>query len=249
LIAIAGWHEAITGAIAAGLIAAAAAVVFGVPILRLRGLALLMVTLALGVIAYEVANQASWLTGGDNGLMGITIAPLLGVLHWSVYGQTAYLYALAWLFLLFWVARRLVSSPFGVALQGVRENHERMSLVGASVPGHLLRVFVVSAFMAGVAGAVLAQTAGLVGLQVFSIDNSVDVLVMLVLGGIGRLYGALLGAAVYVVLKDFAAEWNPYHWMFVVGGLLVIVVRFAEGGLLGMADRAAAWARHRLGFA
>jgi branched-chain amino acid transport system permease protein len=249
LLALAGWTEAISGAIVAGLAAAVLALVLGPLILRLTGLSLLMVTLALGVIAYEAANKATWLTGGDNGLDGITIAPLFGVFRWSVYGRTGYLYALGWLFVLFWGARRLVASPFGVALQGVRENRQRMALVGAPVLWHLVRAYAVSAFMAGVAGALSAQTTGFVGLQVLSLDNSTDVIVMLVLGGIGRLYGGLVGAPVYVLVKDFAAEWNPYHWMFVIGGLLIFVVRFARGGLLGMADAAIRWPAARRGHA
>ena len=225
----------------------AAGAMLGPLILRMTGLPLLMVTLALGVMAYEAANKATWLTGGDNGFDGITITPLFGVFPWSVYGRTGYLYALGWLFVLFWVTRRIIASPFGVALQGVRENRQRMALVGAPVLWHLVRAYVVSAFMAGVAGALSAQTTGFVGLQVLSLDNSTDVIVMLVLGGIGRLYGGLLGAPVYVLVKDFAAEWNPYHWMFVIGGLLIFVVRFARGGLLGMADVAIRWPAARRG--
>jgi branched-chain amino acid transport system permease protein len=130
----------------------------------------------------------------------------------------------------------LLASPFGVALQGIRENRERMTLIGAPVLGHLVRAYVISAFMDGVAGALSAQTTRFVGLAVFSLDNSADVMVMLVLGGIGRLYGGLIGAPIYVTIKDFAATWNPYHWMFVIGALLVVVVRFAQGGILGMVD-------------
>jgi branched-chain amino acid transport system permease protein len=101
-----------------------------------------------------------------------------------------------------------------------------------------VRAYVISAFMAGVAGALSAQTTRFVGLEVLSLDNSADVMVMLVLGGVGRLYGGLVGAPVYIVVKDLSAEWNPYHWMFVIGGLLIFVVRFARGGILGMLDAA-----------
>jgi branched-chain amino acid transport system permease protein len=238
LLALAGFNEAITGAAASGALAALMAALIGPLILRLTGLPLLMVTLALGVIAYEVANKLTWLTGGDDGLQGIELKPLLGMFPFTVYGHTGYLYALSCLFVAFIATRRLLASPFGVALQGIRENRERMTLIGAPVLGHLVRAYVISAFMAGVAGALSAQTTRFVGLAVFSLDNSADVMVMLVLGGIGRLYGGLIGAPIYVTIKDFAATWNPYHWMFVIGALLVVVVRFAQGGILGMVDLA-----------
>jgi branched-chain amino acid transport system permease protein len=238
LLALAGWHEAVTGALLAGLASAGAAAVVGPLILRLTGLPFLMVTLALGVIAYEAANKATWLTGGDDGLQGIALTPLFGLFPWSVYGKTGYLYSLGWLFFLSLTARRLMASPFGLALQGIRENSQRMTLIGAPVLWHLVRAYAISAFMAGIAGALSAQTTRFVGLEVLSLDNSADVMVMLVLGGVGRLYGGLVGAPVYIVVKNFSAEWNPYHWMFVIGGLLIFVVRFARGGILGMVDLA-----------
>lgn len=238
LVALAGWHEAVSGALLAGIAAGIVAAALGPLILRLKGLPFLMVTLALGVVAYEAANKATWLTGGDDGLQGITLAPLFGLFSWSVYGKTGFLYSFGWLFLLSMAARRLVASPFGMALQGIRENDQRMALIGAPVLGHLVRAYVISAFMAGVAGALSAQTTRFVGLEVLSLDNSADVMVMLVLGGVGRLYGGLVGAPVYIVVKDLSAEWNPYHWMFVIGGLLIFVVRFARGGILGMLDAA-----------
>jgi branched-chain amino acid transport system permease protein len=239
LLAVAGYQEPITAAVAGGLLAATIALVLGPLILRLDGLPLLMVTLSIGLLFYEGANKLTWLTGGDDGLQGIEIAPLLDQFPFTVYGDTGYLYSLVWLFLLFVAMRRLAASPFGVSLQGIRENRVRMRLIGTPVLGHLVLAYSISAFMAGVAGAVSAQTTKFVGLAVFSLDTSADVMVMLVLGGIGRIYGALLGAPIYVVVKDFAATWNPYHWMFVIGGLLVVVVRFARGGILGLLDAAA----------
>jgi branched-chain amino acid transport system permease protein len=249
LLALSGWGEAITGALFGGTIAALCAALAGPLILRLRGLPLIMVTLGLGLIVYEAANRASWLTGGHDGLQGIVIAPLFGIFKWSIYGDTGYLYALGWLVVLFAAARVLVASPFGVALQGIRENHARMQVIGVSVLRHLVIVFTVSAFVAGVAGAVSAQTNAFVGLESVSLEQSIYTLAMLVLGGIGRLYGALLGALVYMVVQYFAQQWNPYYWMFAIGLLLIVVMRFGRGGLMGIAEAAVrrlAWRREAL---
>jgi branched-chain amino acid transport system permease protein len=235
-ISLGGWHEPISGALLAGFAAGLLALALGPLVVFYNGLPQIMVTLLVMLIGYEAANKATWLTGGDDGLGGFELDPLLGIFRWSVYGQTAYLYALVWLFVIFALARRLIASPFGVALQGFRENRNRMLLIGAPVKWHLIRVYAVSGFFAGIAGAVSAQTAKFVSLNSLSLNLSVDVLVMLVLGGVGRLYGALLGATVYTLVHHFAAEWNPYHWMFVIGGLLVFVVRFARGGILGVLE-------------
>lgn len=239
------WHqEAISGAFLAGIAAALFAAVVGPVLMRMSGLPQIMVTLALNVILFEAGHKAVGITGGDDGLQGIRLDPLLGVFRWTVFGQTSYLYALGWLFVLFLLVRAIVCSPYGVALQGVRENPERMRFVGAPVRRQLVVAYVVSAFVAGVAGAVSAQTVKFVGLEALSVEKSIDALVMLVLGGVGRLYGALVGAPVYMLVHQVASEWNPFHWMFVIGGLLILVVMFARGGILGIVDTLlAAWRR------
>jgi branched-chain amino acid transport system permease protein len=236
LATFAGWTEPISGTLLGGVSGAALAAVTGPIVLRLTGLPLIMVTLALGVIAFEAANKLTWLTGGDDGLYGVVIAPLFGVFPWTMFAKTAYLYVLAWTFLLFLLVRSVVASPFGVAIQGIRENSQRMRLIGTPVLGKLLRVYIVSGFVAGVAGALSAQTTKFVGLAVLSVDTSVNALVMLVLGGVGKLYGGLIGAPVYMIVHHFASQWNPYHWMFIIGALLTVVVMFARGGILGIAE-------------
>jgi len=236
LLAIAGWNEAICGVLGAALLCAAVAGVAAPFLLRLTGLPLVMVTVGMSSILLEAANKASWLTGGDDGLYGIRLRPLFGRFAWSISGETKFLYTFAWLLVSFFVIRRLVSSPFGVALQGIRENSSRMKLMGNSVLPHLIIAFVVSAAFAGVAGALWAQTGGFVGLGVLSLDTSIDVLVMLVLGGLGSLYGGLIGAPVYLIFKNFAQELNPFYWMFFVGALLIVVVRFSRGGILGLIE-------------
>jgi branched-chain amino acid transport system permease protein len=216
-------------------IAALVAAALGPFLLRLTGLPLIMVTLGVSVIVHEAANKAAWLTGGDDGLTGFSMSPLLGTFRWSVFGDTKYFYALGWLFVLFYVLKRVVASPFGVALQGIRENGLRMRLIGTSTVRHLTVAYSLSAGVAGVAGALSAQTNAFVGLGVLGLDTTIDGLVIVVLGGIGTLYGALIGAPVYVIVKHFAQQWNPFYWMFVIGILLIVVVRFSRGGLLGMA--------------
>jgi branched-chain amino acid transport system permease protein len=240
-IALLGWTEAVTGALASGVIAALAAAALGPFLLRLTGLPLIMVTLGVSVIVYEAANKAAWLTGGDDGLTGFSMSPLFGAFRWSVFGDTKYFYALGWLFVLFYLVKQVVASPFGVALQGIRENSLRMRLIGTSTLRHLTIAYSLSAGVAGVAGALLAQTNAFVGLGVLGLDTTIDGLVIVVLGGIGTLYGALIGAPVYMVVKHFAQQWNPFYWMFVIGALLIVVVRFSRGGLLGMARAGLMW--------
>jgi branched-chain amino acid transport system permease protein len=236
LLALGGWREPIADVIIAGVASAAVAAVLCRLIVRLSGLPIIMVTLSLAAIGYEAANKATWLTHGDDGMQGFDYLPILGIFHWSVYGRESYLYVLAWLFVLFLVVRVAIASPFGVALQGVRENRTRMALLGAPVGRHLLIAYALSGFIAGAAGALSTETTKFVGLDSLSIDRSVDVLLMTVLGGVGRIYGPLVGAPAYTIVHHFAAQWNPYHWMFVVGILLIVVVRFARGGIIGMAE-------------
>ena len=236
LINLAGWHEALTGALAGGAASGLFALAIGPLILRLTGLPFIMVTLGIAAIVYEAANKAVWLTGGDNGLPGLTLDPLFGFFRWSVFGHTAYLYVLGWLLVLFYVCRRIVASPFGMALQGIRENPGRMRLIGGPVLRHLVAAYAIASAMAGIAGALSAQTNAFVGLEVLSLNTSIDGLVMLVLGGVGRLYGGLVGAPLYMFVQHFAQQWNPYYWMFLIGALLIFTVRFSRGGLLGLLD-------------
>jgi branched-chain amino acid transport system permease protein len=234
LITFVGWREPITSALLGAAIAAAFAAATGPFVLRLKGLPLVMVTLSIGFIVLEAANKASWLTGGHNGLQNIEIAPILGRFEWSIYGDVSYLYVLAFLVVVVVAARIVVSSPFGVALQGIRENEARMRVIGAPVLAQLVLAYTISAFVAGLAGALSTQTNAFVSLDVLSLDLSIYALAMLVLGGIGRLYGALIGAVVYMGVQYFTQQWNPSYWMFSIGILLILVVRFGRGGLLGL---------------
>jgi branched-chain amino acid transport system permease protein len=185
---------------------------------------------------YEAANQLPSITGGADGLSGVTMGKLFGVFSFDLTGTTAYLYSFGVLFVLFVVVRRLVNSPFGLSLRGVRENVRRMPAIGAPVARRLVAIYTVSAAIAGVAGGLLAQTTQFVGLDVFGFPRSADLMIMLVLGGAGRLYGGLVGAAVFMIAHHWLSDMNPIYWQFWLGLLLVVVVLFARGGILGAID-------------
>ena len=224
--------EPLTGLVLAALAAGLLGYVTSHVIVRFRHLALIMLTLGLGLLLAEVANSASGLTGGADGLQGMKIAPLLGF-KFDLYGRTAYAYSLAVLFLLFLIARRIIHSPFGLALRGIRENATRMPAIGAPSLAHLRKVYTIAAVIAGAAGALLTQTTSTVSLEVLSFGRSADVLVILILGGAGRLYGGIVGAIIYMVARDQFSGMSPQYWYFWIGLLLVAVVMFLPNGILG----------------
>ncbi|GIK85532.1 MAG: branched-chain amino acid ABC transporter permease [Burkholderiales bacterium] len=236
LLAVHGWGEPLSGLLAAGLAGAIAGYATSFLVVRGADLARLMVTLGIGLMLYEAANQLGSITGGADGLSGVAMWKVLGLWSFDLAGTTAYVYSAVVLFLLFVVARRIVASPFGLSLRGVRENVKRMPAIGAPVARRLVAIYTVSAAMAGVAGGVLAQTTQFVGLDVFGFPRSADLMIMLVLGGAGRLYGGLLGAAVFMIAHHLLSDLNPIYWQFWLGLLLVVVVLFARGGILGAAD-------------
>jgi len=171
------------------------------------------------------------------------IAPVLGLFRFDMFGRTAYLYCLVILFLAWALARLVVHSPFGRSLIGIRENVTRMHAIGSPVFRRRLRIYAISAALAGIAGALLTQTTQFVALQVLGFELSGSVLVMLILGGVGRLYGAFIGAPLYMIAQDRLARDDPADWLFWIGLLLVVVVMFARGGVLGIVDKLIALAR------
>jgi branched-chain amino acid transport system permease protein len=237
LLATHGWGEPISGLGAAGMVAAA--VGFPISFLVVRGgdLSRLMVTLGIGAMLYEAANKAARITGGVDGLAGVEMWKLAGLFRFDIEGRVGFGYCLVVTFLLFVVLRRMMRSPFGLSLQGIRENARRMPALGASVRARQVAIFTVSAGIAGVAGALLTQTTQFVGLDTLGFSRSAELLIILVLGGTGRLYGALVGAAVYMVAQDFLAGLNPVYWQFWIGLLLIVVVLSGRGGILGVAER------------
>mgnify|MGYP000911172623 CR=1 FL=1 len=203
---------------------AGVALVSGAFLLRYQGFTLLMLTVAVAQILYSLASKARDWTGGDDGLTGFAPGPLLGRFAFDLEGRTAALYALAVLVLGLYVARRVVDSPFGLAVRGIHENRARMAALGTPVQARLLAMYTLAGALAGAAGALGAQTNAIVGLDSLGFALSAEALVMLVLGGTGRLSGALIGATVFTLLHHTAASINPYHWLFVIGGLLMAVV-------------------------
>jgi branched-chain amino acid transport system permease protein len=217
---------------------AALGLVTGMLILHTEGVTLMMLTLAIASMLAAFASQAHGLTGGDDGLQGMRISPLFGIFPFDLWGHTAYLYALGVLALWFALAWRIVRSPFGRSLDGIRQSPRRMRAIGTPVWWRLVAVYTLAAAMAGSAGALKAQTNQFIGLDSLDLLVSGTALVMLILGGTRRLYGAFVGAAFYVVVQDLAAEFDPFRWMFLIGGLLVAIVLFLDGGLMGLADGA-----------
>jgi branched-chain amino acid transport system permease protein len=238
-----GWGEPLSGLAIAAAVAGLAGYAASLIIANFRHLALIMITLGMGLLLHEAANTASWLTGGADGLQGIRMWPLLGAFKFDLYGYTAYAYSLAALFAAFLVARRLIHSPFGLALRGIRENPIRMPAIGAPSTRHIRKIYTIAAVMAGIAGALLAQTTSTVSLEVLSFQRSADVLVILILGGAGRLYGGILGAIIYLIARDQFSGINPQFWYFWIGLLLVAVVMFLPNGILGGLTRMAFWRR------
>jgi branched-chain amino acid transport system permease protein len=224
LLAKSGWSDPLLGLAAAAVAAALLGFVTSFLVLRGADLTKLMVTLGVALVLGEIANQASWLTGGADGLQGITMGPVLGYFEFDIFGTTAYAYSLAVTFLLFIVARRIVVSPFGLSLRSIRDNPLRARAIGIPVNRRLVAIYTVSAAYAGVAGALLAQTTQFVSLDVLAFHRSADVLLVLVIGGVGYLYGGLIGAVIFKVLQDVLAGITPQYWQFWIGLILVVLV-------------------------
>jgi branched-chain amino acid transport system permease protein len=204
-------------------------------ILRGSDLTRLMVTLGVASILYELANKLDWLTGGADGLQGVVMGPLLtpfGAFEFDLGGRTAYAYTLVVLIVCVLLARRLVHSPFGYSLQALRDNRLRASSIGLSVNQRLVAVYTVSAAIAGAAGGLLAQTSGFSSLDVFDFHRSADVLLVLVIGGTGYLYGGIFGAIVFKLLHDLISAWTPQYWNFWLGLFLVVLVLVGRDKLL-----------------
>jgi branched-chain amino acid transport system permease protein len=243
ILAAHGWGEPITGLLAAAVAAALLGLLSGLVVLRTTGLPLLMQTLVVATMVAEAANKASFVTGGDDGLQGMEVWPIFGQLRFDLFGRTGYFYCLVVLFLCWLAARHIVHSPFGRSLTGVRENVGRMHAIGAPVARRRLTVYTISAALAGISGALIAQTTQFVSLGFLSLERSGTVLIMLIIGGVGRLYGAFIGVPLYMIAQDRFSTAEPVYWYFWIGLLMVLVVTFARGGVLGVFDRLWRWRR------
>ena len=231
------WNEPISSLLAAAAVAAAIGLASGLVLLRTTGLTLLMLTLCTMALLEEAANLGHDWTGGFDGLTGITIPPLFGMFEFNpLFPKVQYLYILGVLLICFVFVRTLVYSPFGQSLTGIRENTLRMHAVGAPVRMRLVVCYTISAAVAGIAGGLWAQANAYVNLSTLGLDRAATVLIILVLGGYGRLYGAFVGAVAYMVLAHFLSKLYPTAWQLGLGLMLVIIALFARGGILGIGD-------------
>jgi branched-chain amino acid transport system permease protein len=232
-----GWNEPLSGLLAAALVAGAIGLASGLVLLRTHGLALLMLTLCTMALLEQAANMGAEWTGGFDGMPGLSFGKILGLFAFDVlFYKSQYLYALAVLLASFIVVRTLVYSSFGQSLTGIRENLLRMHAVGAPVRSRQVIAYTISAALAGVAGALFAQSIGYVNLAVLGLERSAGVMIVLILGGYGRLYGAFVGAIAYMLLEHLLAKAYPTAWQLGLGLTLIAVALFARNGVIGMFD-------------
>ena len=224
LLAAAGHGDPLLGLVAASL--AASILGFATSFLVLRGsdLTRLMVTLSVSLILFELANRLPGLTGGADGLQGMVVGPLLGRFEFDIFGATAHAYSLVTLFVLFAIARRLMRSPWGMSVQAVRGNAVRAAAIGIPVSARLVGVYTLAAAYAGAAGALLAQTTQFVSLDVLAFHRSADVMLALVIGGTGHLYGGLVGAILFKSAQGWLSDLTPEYWQFWLGLVFVLLV-------------------------
>ncbi|HKT18903.1 MAG TPA: branched-chain amino acid ABC transporter permease [Stellaceae bacterium] len=233
-------EDPILGLAVAAVAGAFIGVATGPLVLRTRGLTLVMLTLAVATMLQELANANAMhpITGGADGLFGFQVGPVFGLFPFDIAGQTGYWYAVGVVAFVFLVSKLVVNSPFGLAIRGIRDNPVRMRMLGVSVTRRLVTLYCISGALAAIAGGLSAQVTTLVGLDSLAFLLSGNALVMLVLGGTGSLYGAIIGATIFVVLSDRAAAVDPFNWLFAIGALLILAVRFAPQGVVGLiADR------------
>ncbi len=232
LLAKNGISEPVTGLLLSGAIAGTVGFLASFMILRGTDLTRLMVTLGVALIIHELANRLDWITGGADGLLGISLGPILGRFEFDFTGTTAYSYSLTVTFLLFLLARRLVHSPFGLSLKALKENPLRAATIGIAPARRIVAIYTVAAIYAGMAGALLTQTTQFVSLEVLDFARSADTLLVLVIGGSGYLYGGLIGAIAFKLMKDTLSAITPAYWIFWMGAILVILVLIGRDRLI-----------------
>ena len=201
-------------------------------IMRGSDLTRLMVTLGVALILLELANKLDWLTGGADGLQGVVMGPVLGRFEFDLYGRTAAWYAMAVCLVFFLLLRRLVHSPFGATLMAIRDNRLRAMAIGIPVHSRIAVVYTVAAGVAGVAGGLLAQCTGFASLDLFAFDRSADLMLMLVIGGTGWLWGGIAGAIVFKLMHNVISSITPQYWTFWIGLFLVVLVMVGRDRLL-----------------
>ncbi len=216
--------EPVLALIVAGLAAMLLGFVTSFLVMRGSDLTRLMVTLGIALLLRELANKFSGLTGGSDGLQGIEMAPILGLFSFDIFGKVGFIYCLVVLFILFVLARRIVNSPFGLSVRAIRNNPLRASAIGIPVNRRLIAIYTLAAFYAGVAGALSTQTTALASLDGFAFERSADLMLVVIIGGTGYLYGGLIGAVIFKLLQEFFSTITPQYWQFWIGAVLVIIV-------------------------
>lgn len=240
-----GFTDPVMGLFVAGALAGLLGFVTSFLVLRGTDLTKLMVTLGVALILRELANKFSNITGGADGLTGVTMGPVLGLFEFDIFGKTAYAYSLSVLFILFYIARRLVNSPYGLLLRAIKGNALRTGAMGVPTNRRLVTIYTIAAVYAGIAGALLAQTSQFVSLDVLDFHRSADALLILVLGGSGQLWGAVIGSIAFKIMYDYLAAITPQYWQFWLGLVLVLIVLFGKGGILGFVQTVRDWLAHR----
>ena len=223
--------EPVIALVIAGLVAAAVGFLTSFLVIRGVDLTRLMVTLGIALLLEALAERYSNITGGTDGLQGIEMAPVLGYFSFDMFGKVGFFYALAVLFVLFLAARRIVHSPFGLSLRAIKNNPLRAAAVGVPVNRRLIAVYTLSSLYAGIAGALFTQTTQLASLDVFAFERSADLMLVLVIGGTGYLYGGLVGAVVFKMLQEFFSTITPQYWQFWIGLVLVVIVLIGRARL------------------
>jgi branched-chain amino acid transport system permease protein len=239
LLAKHGWGEPFTGLLVALVVCTALGYLLSYLVVRGADLTRLMITIGVCVLLAELANRLSGITGGTDGLQGMVMWPVLGLFEFDLFGKTAFLYAFGVVLVMFLGVRLILRSPFGLALRGIHDSRKRMLAIGSPVESRLRMAYALSAAVAGVAGALLAQTTQFVGIESIGFNRSAEVLIILVLGGTGRLYGGMIGALVYMLVHDAFADLNPEYWMFWLGIFLIAAVMVGRGGIMGALSRLA----------
>ena len=222
-------HMSITLAICLGVLAATAlAFVFGLLAVRTSGVYFLLLTLALGLIVWGVCLRWTQVTGGENGLRG-QLRASLGFSARELYGLV--LIVVAVVAAMMW---RFVTSPFGLTLRGIKDGESRMASLGYNVPLHLLLAFTMSGFFAGAAGALYALFNDFVSPSTVQLSQSVLGLLMAIVGGVGTLFGAFVGAFLIIVLEQAVSMFTE-RWLMVIGLTFIGIMIFAPEGVIGKA--------------
>ncbi|WHA43610.1 branched-chain amino acid ABC transporter permease [Agrobacterium larrymoorei] len=233
--------EPVTGLLVAGIVSGIFGFLSSFLVLRGSDLTRLMTTFGVAMLLAEVANQAAWLTGGADGLSGVMMSPILGMFEFDLWGRTGYIYVLIVLIVLAFIARRIVNSPYGLSLKAIKRNSSRASMLGISPTRRIVVIYTIAAVYAGMAGALLTQTTSFVSPDVLAFHRSADVLLVLVIGGTGYLYGGVFGAIIFTLLRDWLSVITPQYWMFWIGLILIAIVMIGR-------ERIAGWRRYLPGF-